>query len=93
MSDKTIHLDQYTQDARQIVAGAQQLADERQHAEVSPLHLLVRVLERDRGVHEVFRRAGADANEAMQLAEIQLRKLGKAPGQVALSFPPLRGPA
>lgn len=83
MSDKTIHLEQYTQDARQIVAGAQQLADERQHAEVSPLHLLVRVLERDRGVHEVFRRAGADASDAMQLAEIQLRKLPKAPGQVA----------
>jgi ATP-dependent Clp protease ATP-binding subunit ClpB len=85
--DKTIHLEQYTQDARQIVAGAQQLADERQHAEVSPLHLLVRVLERDRGVHEVFRRAGADANEAMQLAEIQLRKLPKAPGEVAYVGP------
>lgn len=87
MSDKTIHLDQYTADARQIVAGAQQLADERQHGEVSPLHLLVRVLERDRGVHEVFRKAGADANEAMQLAEIQLRKLPKAVNQVAYVGP------
>ena len=47
----------------------------------------MRVLERDRGVHEVFRRAGADANEAMQLAEIQLRKLPKAPGQVAYVGP------
>ncbi len=87
MSDKTIHLEQYSADARQIVASSQQLADERQHAEVSPLHLLVRVLERDRGVHEVFKKAGADANEAMQLAEIQLRKLPKAPGQVAYVGP------
>ena len=40
----TIHLDRYTTDAKQVVAGAQQIADERQHTEVTPLHLLVRLL-------------------------------------------------
>ena len=42
MADKegTIHLDRYTTDAKQVVAGAQQIADERQHTEVTPLHLL-----------------------------------------------------
>ena len=47
-------LDRYTSEAKQLVAGAQQIADERQHAEVAPLHLLMRLLERDRGVAEVF---------------------------------------
>jgi len=76
----TIHLERYTQEARQVVAGAQQIADERQHGEVSTLHLLVRLLERDRGVTEVFRRAGADPNEVMQLADAALKKLPKAAG-------------
>jgi ATP-dependent Clp protease ATP-binding subunit ClpA len=56
----TIHLERYTGDAKQAVAGAQQIADDRQHTEVTPLHLLARLLERDRGVVEVFRRAGAE---------------------------------
>ncbi|EYF06316.1 ATP-dependent Clp protease ATP-binding subunit [Chondromyces apiculatus] len=82
-SQDTIHLDRYTQDARQIVSGAQQVADERQHQEVSTLHLLYRLLERDRGVGEVFRRAGADPNEALSLADASLKKLPKHPGAVA----------
>ena len=91
MADKegTIHLDRYTTDAKQVVAGAQQIADERQHTEVTPLHLLVRLLERDRGVCEVFRRAGADPNEAMQLADAQLKKLPTSKGAVAYVSPRL----
>ena len=85
----TIHLDRYTTDAKQVVAGAQQTADERQHTEVTPLHLLVRLLERDRGVCEVFRRAGADPNEVMTLADAQMKKLPKAPGNVAYVSPRL----
>ncbi len=85
----TIHLDRYTTDAKQVVSGAQQIADERQHTEVTPLHLLVRLLERDRGVCEVFRRAGADPNEVMQLADVQMKKLAKAQGAVAYVSPRL----
>jgi ATP-dependent Clp protease ATP-binding subunit ClpB len=91
MADKegTIQLERYTTDAKQIVAGAQQIADERQHAEVTPLHLLARALERDRGVAEVFRRTGADPNEVMQLAEAALRKLPKVSAGVAYVSPRL----
>ena len=91
MADKegTIHLDRYTTDAKQVVAGAQQIADERQHTEVTPLHLLTRVLERDRGVGEVFRRAGADPNEVLQLAEAALKRQTKATGGVAYVSPRL----
>ncbi len=91
MADKegTIHLDRYTTDAKQLVAGAQQIADERQHTEVTPLHLLVRLIERDRGVCEVFRRAGADPSEVSTLAEAALRKQPKASGGVAYVSPRL----
>ncbi|MEJ7729342.1 MAG: Clp protease N-terminal domain-containing protein [Polyangiaceae bacterium] len=91
MADKegTIQLERYTQDAKQLVAGAQQIADERQHGEVTPLHLLMRLLERDRGVAEVFRRAGADPNEVMQLAEAALKRVARSSGGVAYVSPRL----
>jgi len=79
----TIHLERYTQDAKHLVAGAQQIADERGHSEVTPLHLLQRLLERDRGVVEVFRRAGADPNEVLQLSEAALKRLPRASSGVA----------
>jgi ATP-dependent Clp protease ATP-binding subunit ClpB len=88
-TEGTIHLERYTQDAKQVVAGAQQIADERQHPEVTPLHLLLRLLERDRGVHEVFRRAGADPNEARELAEQAMKRTTKGSGGVAYVSPRL----
>jgi ATP-dependent Clp protease ATP-binding subunit ClpB len=87
----TIHLERYTGDAKQAVAGAQQIADDRQHTEVTPLHLLARLLERDRGVVEVFRRAGAEPTEVNQLADAALRKQPKvkANGDMAYVNPRL----
>jgi ATP-dependent Clp protease ATP-binding subunit ClpB len=85
----TIHLERYTADAKQVVAGAQQIADERHHPEVTPLHLLMRLLERDRGVGEVFRRAGAEPNDVSQLAEAALRRQPKANGGIAYVSPRL----
>ncbi|MEO7034390.1 MAG: AAA family ATPase [Polyangiaceae bacterium] len=52
----TLSLERYTADAKALVAAAQALADERKHAEVQPLHLLVRALGRDLGVRAVFER-------------------------------------
>ncbi|MFO0552581.1 MAG: AAA family ATPase [Polyangiaceae bacterium] len=87
MAEKTLELANYHPDAKQVVAAAQDMADEMKHAEVSPLHLLVRLLDRDRGVCEVFRRANADPAVVRDLAEIQLRKLGKATSGVAYISP------
>src|ERR671927_354084 len=43
MADEdTLHLERYSIDARQLVGGAQKIADERQHGEVTLLHLLGR---------------------------------------------------
>jgi ATP-dependent Clp protease ATP-binding subunit ClpB len=83
MADKTLELQNFTNDGKQIVASAQALADEQKHAEVTPLHLLMRLLDRDRGVIELLRKVGADPAETRDLCEIQLRKLPKQTTGVA----------
>jgi len=82
-AEQTIHLDRYAADAKALVAGAQTLADERRHAQVEPVHLLARAIERDRGVQEVFRRAGADPADVTTEAESALARVAKASGGLA----------
>ncbi len=76
-NEKTIHLDRYTPDARALVAGAQSLADERKHTLVEPIHLLARAIDRDPGVGEVFKLAGANVRDMAIEAESALSKLQK----------------
>src|SRR5580693_1811579 len=82
-AEQTIQLDRYATDAKALVAGAQSLADERKHAQVEPIHLLARALERDRGVQEVFRKAGVDPADATAEAESALARTGKSSGGLA----------
>jgi ATP-dependent Clp protease ATP-binding subunit ClpB len=82
-AEQTIHLDRYAPDAKALVAGAQSLADERKHAQVEPIHLLARAIERDRGVQEVFRRAGADPADVSVESESQLGRINKTTGGLA----------
>src|SRR5271170_2364791 len=82
-AEQTIHLDRYAPDAKALVAGAQSLADERKHAQVEPIHLLARAVERDRGVQEVFRRAGAEPADVSVEAESALARVAKAAGGLA----------
>ena len=82
---QTLHLDRYTPEARQLVAGAQQLADERQHTDVEPIHLLHRSVDRDRGVAEVFKRAGAEPTDLLAEADAALRRLPKGTGEAYLA--------
>src|SRR2546428_12253268 len=77
-AEQTIHLERYAPDAKALVAGAQSLADERKHVQVEPIHLLARALDRDKGVAEVFKKAGADPAGGAAEAEAQLSKLPKA---------------
>lgn len=74
-SPTTLSLARYAADAKAWVSGAQALADERRHAEVEPLHLLARGLEREPGVQEVFRRAVRDLLELEAAAERALAAL------------------
>ncbi|HEX3777610.1 MAG TPA: AAA family ATPase [Polyangiaceae bacterium] len=72
----TLSLDRYAPDAKALVAAAQSLADERKHAEVQPLHLLVRALGRDQGVRAVFERGVSNLLEFEAALE---RALGNLP--------------
>jgi ATP-dependent Clp protease ATP-binding subunit ClpB len=82
-AEQTIHLDRYSADAKALVAGAQSLADDRKHAQVEPIHLLARAVERDRGVQEVLRRAGADPADVSVEAESALGRIHKATAALA----------
>ena len=77
---QTLHLDRYTTDARGLVAGAQALADERQHGDVEPIHFLHRAVDRDRGVAEVFRRAGAEPSDLLAESDAALKRMPKTSG-------------
>ena len=93
---QTLELDKYVPDARALIFAAQQLADERQHPEVEPIHLLHRAVDRDRGIAEVFRKAGADPGDVLAEAESALRRLpktGKGEAYIAKSFLDLLGEA
>jgi len=82
-AEQTIHLEKYAADAKALVAGAQALADERKHGQVEPLHLLSRAIERDRGVQEVFKKAGVSATDVAVETETQLGRLPKTQGGLA----------
>src|SRR5215470_8230622 len=75
-STATLRLDRYAPNAKDLVVGAQSLADRRQHLEVEPLHLLAHAAEHDRSVAEVLRRAGAESAAVLEKAE---RLLGRLP--------------
>ena len=87
MPEQTIHLEKYAPDAKALVAGAQSLADERKHTQVEPIHLLARALDRDRGVAEVFRKAGAEPRDVAVEAEAALARLSKSSGGFASISP------
>ena len=81
----TLSLDRYDSEARGWVVAAQALADERAHAEVTPLHLLARGLERYPGVTEAFRRAGASLPEMGAAVERALSAAPRSQGPAYLA--------
>ncbi|MFO0666744.1 MAG: AAA family ATPase [Polyangiaceae bacterium] len=78
-----LQLERYAPDAKALVAGSQTLADERGHAQVEPIHLLARAIDRDKGVCEVFKAAGVNPQEAAAEAETQLARLPKTGEKLA----------
>lgn len=77
-NQETLSLERYAPSAKSLVAAAQASADERKHAEVEPIHFLVRALEREPEVREVFRRAGVDALELLAAAERRLTSMPRS---------------
>src|SRR4051812_31705529 len=81
----TLSLDRYAPEAKGLVAAAQALADERKHAEVQPLHLLVRALGRDLGVRAVFERGVSNLLEFEAALERALLNLPRSSEPAYLS--------
>ena len=85
----TLSLERYAPDAKGLVAGAQAIADERKHAEVLPLHLLTRSIERDPGVAAVFRAANVNVVELQSACERAMTGLptSREPAYLSASMP------
>ncbi|MEM6788603.1 MAG: AAA family ATPase [Myxococcota bacterium] len=83
--DGVIRLEKFSSEAKQLVAGAQQLADEHQHSEVVPLHLMARALDRSPGVQAVFKSAGMPPSDVVELSEKAFRRLPKSSGVAYVS--------
>ncbi|HEY0465803.1 MAG TPA: hypothetical protein VGC79_16430 [Polyangiaceae bacterium] len=81
----TLSLERYAPEAKALVASAQALADERKHAEVQPLHLLLRALGRDLGVRAVFERGVSNLLEFEAALERALSNLPRSAEPAYLS--------
>src|SRR5690349_4723118 len=82
-----MRFEKLTVKAQEAVVRAQELAQERNHAEVGPLHLLTALLNEDEGVvTPLLQKIGANAGQITQIAEAELRRLPSATGtQVGMS--------
>ncbi len=75
MKQVTLRLDAYDADARRYVAGAQQLADDRRHPEVEPIHLWYELVDRSDATQAALRDSGVDPTDVLVESEWALRRL------------------
>jgi len=76
----TLRLDSYSEDARRYVAAAQQLADDRKHAEVEPIHLWYELVDQAPVAQAALEAAGVEATDVLVDSEWALRRLKKTEG-------------
>ena len=79
-----INLNRFTEKAQQALFAAQSLAEENNHSQVEPEHLLTSLLQQADGVvPQVLERAGANTQLLLQQAEAELNRLPKVYGAAA----------
>ena len=78
MTTLTLRLEAYSKPAKQAISAAQALADERNHAEVEPVHLLYELIESNKNVEGALERAGVDPTDLLVESEMVLRKMTSA---------------
>ena len=81
MKKLTLRLDAYSEEARRYVGAAQKLADDREHAEVEPLHLWYELVDQSKVTQEALRESGVDAVDVLVECEWALRRLEKSEGK------------
>jgi len=74
----TLRLDSYSEDARRYVARAQQLADDRGHPEVEPIHLWYEIVDQASVAQAALEAAGTDPTDVLVESEWALRRIEKA---------------
>jgi ATP-dependent Clp protease ATP-binding subunit ClpB len=87
---RTLRLESYSPEAKSAVAAAQQLADDRDHPEVEPVHLLLKLAERDDASATVLRKLSIAPADIVAEAESRLAKLPVVRGSVAFLSPRLQ---
>src|SRR4051794_25248093 len=76
-----MRFDKYTIKAQEAVSRTQELAQQRNHAEILPLHLLASLLAEDEGVvHPLLQKIGANAGRIQDVVASELDKLPNATG-------------
>src|SRR5216110_2977124 len=76
-----MRLDKLTVKAQEAVSRAQEIAQQRDHSEISPLHLLASLLAEEEGVVKpVLHKLGADPARVAQIVSSELERLPKATG-------------
>jgi ATP-dependent Clp protease ATP-binding subunit ClpB len=76
-----MRFDKFTVKAQEAVVRAQELAQQRNHAEILPLHLLTSLLDEDEGVvHPLLQKLGANVAGIRQQVDAQLDRLPSATG-------------
>src|SRR5688572_23926322 len=76
-----MRFDKYTIKAQEAVVRAQELAQQRNHAEILPLHVLVALLGEDEGVvHPLLGKLGANVGRIKQIVDGELDRLPTATG-------------
>lgn len=76
-----MRFDKYTIKAQEAVAGAQERAQQFNHAEIAPLHLLAALLdERDGVVQPLIQKIGANAGRVREIADSEMQRLPSATG-------------
>jgi ATP-dependent Clp protease ATP-binding subunit ClpB len=76
-----MNINKYTQKAQEAVLGAQQIAQEMNHAQIEPEHLLVALVEQPEGiVPEVLRKVSADPAQVARGARELLEAIPRAYG-------------
>jgi ATP-dependent Clp protease ATP-binding subunit ClpB len=76
-----MRFDKFTIKAQEAVVHAQQLAQQRDHAELTPLHLLASLLDETEGVvRPLLQKVGADLSRITQIVQGELERLPRATG-------------
>jgi ATP-dependent Clp protease ATP-binding subunit ClpB len=79
--ERVMRFDKYTVKAQEAVAGGQEIAQQRNHPEYLPLHLLAALLAEDEGaVHPLLQKVGANLGQLDSAIQRELEKLPHATG-------------